>query len=310
LKRIVALVLLTVAVSLLLPLRPVSAAPYRVLVAGAEVPGAFPHMAGNQLMGAAGPVLDALGASHRFDPAGRTGTIVYGGTTLVFRLGSQLAFQDDRIVWVPVAPYMVGWQPALPLWWLATRLNAGVSFTAATGTLAIAPPFPRGNTPPPPVDHPFLNRAYVFPYPQGAQYLFGHDTWAAPRGFNGRLFAHEGNDIMAEKGTPIVAAAGGTIVRFGWNTLGGYRVTIQLDDYPDYLFYYAHLDRYAPGLALGRRVRTGQLLGYTGSTGSGPERTEGLFPPHLHFGIYGPGLAAINPYYFLRHWERHKVGPL
>ncbi|MDF2671394.1 MAG: Peptidase [Paenibacillus sp.] len=117
--------------------------------------------------------------------------------------------------------------------------------------------------------------------------------------------SHEGVDIAAAKGTPIYSASAGTIIRLGWNTYGGYRVTIQAND--STALYYAHMSGYASGLKLGGTVGAGQLLGYVGSTGYGPEGTEGQFEPHLHFGMYKTDASsweAIDPFPYLQAWEQ------
>jgi len=125
-------------------------------------------------------------------------------------------------------------------------------------------------------------------------------TWS-PDGTQAR--AHEGVDIFAPKGTPVYSALSGTIVRAGWNEYGGWRVTIRIDN--DTEFYYAHLSKYASGIKTGMTVAKGQLIGYVGSTGYGPEGTEGHFLPHLHFGMYKrtPAYAAVDPYLHLKWWE-------
>ncbi|WP_261381745.1 LysM peptidoglycan-binding domain-containing protein [Paenibacillus cremeus] len=115
---------------------------------------------------------------------------------------------------------------------------------------------------------------------------------------------HEGVDIMAAKGTPIYSVLDGTIINFGWNEYGGWRVTVRVDD--STVFYYAHLSKYADGIGMGSKVKKGQLLGYVGNTGYGPEGTEGQFDPHLHFGIYKTDAAAwytIDPFSYLQWWE-------
>lgn len=116
--------------------------------------------------------------------------------------------------------------------------------------------------------------------------------------------AHEGVDVFAAKGTPIYSASDGKIVNIGWNQYGGWRLTVQVDS--GTAFYYAHMSRYADGMAKGGTVKKGQLIGYVGSTGYGPEGTEGQFVPHLHFGIYKTNVSpwkAIDPYVNLTWWE-------
>jgi len=110
------------------------------------------------------------------------------------------------------------------------------------------------------------------------------DTWHAPRG-TGRL--HEGQDIFAPKGTPILSATNGYVYNIGENNLGGQ--TVSVIGAGGRVYYYAHLDAYAPGLAVGDRVNTRTVLGYVGTTGN----AQGT-PPHLHFGIY-TSTGAINP---------------
>jgi len=110
------------------------------------------------------------------------------------------------------------------------------------------------------------------------------DTWHAPRGTD-RL--HEGQDIFAPKGTPILSATKGFVYNIGENNLGGQ--TVSVIGAGGRIYYYAHLDAYAPGLAIGDPVNTRTVLGYVGTTGN----AQGT-PPHLHFGIYTSS-GAINP---------------
>ncbi len=116
------------------------------------------------------------------------------------------------------------------------------------------------------------------------------DSWGAPRS-GGRT--HKGTDLMAARGTPLVAAANGT-VRLGYNSLGGNIVWV----YADYGigFFYAHLDTFAEGLQTGDRVTIGQQIGTVGDTGN---PAPGAY--HLHFGIaVGGGASNVNPYPSLR----------
>ena len=110
------------------------------------------------------------------------------------------------------------------------------------------------------------------------------DTWGAPRGV-GRH--HEGQDIFAAKGTPILSATNGFIYKIGENNLGGQ--TVSVIGSGGRIYYYAHLDSYAKGIAVGDRVSKRTVLGYVGTTGN----AQGT-PPHLHFGIY-TWTGAINP---------------
>lgn len=110
------------------------------------------------------------------------------------------------------------------------------------------------------------------------------NTWHAARGTD-RL--HEGQDIFAAQGTPVRSATEGYIAIIGENTLGGR--TVSVIGAGGRVYYYAHLEAYAPHLAEGDYVTTKTLLGYVGTTGNAAGT-----PPHLHFGVYAPG-GAINP---------------
>lgn len=110
------------------------------------------------------------------------------------------------------------------------------------------------------------------------------NTWHAPRGGN-RL--HEGQDIFAPRGTPTYSATRGYIYNIGQNGLGGQ--TVSVIGAGGRVYYYAHFDSYAPGIAEGDYVTPQTVLGYVGTTGN----AQGT-PPHLHFGVYAL-TGAINP---------------
>ncbi len=102
------------------------------------------------------------------------------------------------------------------------------------------------------------------------------DSWAQPRS-GGRL--HAAIDILAPRGTPVVAAVDGTIKKL-YVSNGGGTTIYQFDREERRVYYYAHLDAYANGLAEGLFVRQGTVIGYVGTTGNAPPGT-----PHLHFSI-------------------------
>ncbi len=110
------------------------------------------------------------------------------------------------------------------------------------------------------------------------------NTWRAPRGADRK---HEGQDIFAPRGTPVLSAADGYVVKIGENRLGGQ--TVSVVGAGGRIYYYAHLDSYAERLREGDRVSRQTVLGYVGTTGN----AQGT-PPHLHFGVYSPS-GAINP---------------
>jgi murein DD-endopeptidase MepM/ murein hydrolase activator NlpD len=90
---------------------------------------------------------------------------------------------------------------------------------------------------------------------------------------------HEALDIQAPRGTPVVAAAAGRVLKLFTSKAGGLTV-YTVDPSGRWVFYYAHLDRYADGLREGAAVTRGQTLGTVGSTGNASPAT-----PHLHFAI-------------------------
>jgi murein DD-endopeptidase MepM/ murein hydrolase activator NlpD len=111
------------------------------------------------------------------------------------------------------------------------------------------------------------------------------DTFGDPRP-NSR--DHEGIDIFASKGTPVYSAAAGYVVRVGRDGLGGnYVLTIGKGGRR---YYYAHLDRFAEDIKVGKEISTDTILGYVGNTGN-----ASTTPPHLHFGMYAR--EPINPYH-------------
>ena len=90
---------------------------------------------------------------------------------------------------------------------------------------------------------------------------------------------HNAADILAPRGTPVLSADDGVIRRLSTNSLGG--ITIYATDPEErFVYYYAHLDGYAPELRVDQRVRRGDILGYVGTTGNAPANS-----PHLHFQI-------------------------
>jgi murein DD-endopeptidase MepM/ murein hydrolase activator NlpD len=99
---------------------------------------------------------------------------------------------------------------------------------------------------------------------------------------------HEAIDILAPRGTPVVAVEDGTIAKLFFSKAGGNTI-YEFDPSQQFCYYYAHLDAYAAGLKDGDRVSRGQTIGYVGTTGNAPKNT-----PHLHF--------AINRLTAERHW--------
>lgn len=118
------------------------------------------------------------------------------------------------------------------------------------------------------------------------------DTFSARRGDR----AHAAIDIMAPRGTRVISADSGTVRRISSNNLGG-RTVYVVDIAKEYVHYYAHLDRYLPGLAEGQVVGPGDILGYVGATGNANPNE-----PHLHFQLMRYSRGA-------RWWEGEPVNP-
>ena len=112
-------------------------------------------------------------------------------------------------------------------------------------------------------------------------------VWGDPR--DGGRRRHEGIDIFAARGTPLLAASDGRVTRVREGGLGGKQVWLEVPDVGR--LYYAHLDEQL--VSTGDRVRAGEVVGTVGNTGNA--RTT---PPHLHFGIYGHA-GAVDPLPFV-----------
>lgn len=129
---------------------------------------------------------------------------------------------------------------------------------------------------------------YLFPV-SGAGNKNMQSLWGAGRDAGKR--SHEGIDIFASRGTPVVAVIDGHITSAGEKGLGGKQVWLR-DPKRSQSLYYAHLDSIEP--ISGRSVKRGDTLGYVGNSGNA--RTTS---PHLHFGIYKNYQGAIDPLYHI-----------
>ncbi|MBH1999645.1 MAG: M23 family metallopeptidase [Sphingomonadaceae bacterium] len=121
------------------------------------------------------------------------------------------------------------------------------------------------------------------------------DTYTQARAGGAR--PHDAIDIMAARGRAVLAAGDGRIEKLFWSADGGRTIYERAAD-GRHIFYYAHLDSYAPGLREGQVVRRGQPIATVGSTGNADPAA-----PHLHFAVHeaGPndpwhGGRPINPY--------------
>ena len=118
------------------------------------------------------------------------------------------------------------------------------------------------------------------------------------------IVSHEGDDVFAAFGSPVVAVADGTISRVGTLPISGNRlwVTTKAGD----AFFYAHLSAFSPAAVDGAKVTAGTVLGFVGNTGDA-EPT----PPHLHFEIHpgGEEEPAVDPYRILTAWQGREDVP-
>ena len=136
------------------------------------------------------------------------------------------------------------------------------------------------------------------------------NSWMGERNYGGKR-GHEGCDLIANKNErglyPILSMTDGVVEKKGWLEKGGYRIGIKAPG--GAYFYYAHLDSYA-NIEIGDEVKAGDVLGFMGDSGYGPEGTVGQFAVHLHLGIYiypNNIETSVNPYWVLRYIEKSKV---
>lgn len=142
---------------------------------------------------------------------------------------------------------------------------------------------------------------FVFPVAPPFSFV---DTFGAPR-MTGTKYehSHEGVDIFAARGTPLLATTRGVIARKGVAVLGGNKLWLVGADGTQY--YYAHLTQFAPGIEDGSIVEAGQVIGSVGNTGNAITT-----PPHLHFEIHPGGGDAINPFPILDAVRRSDLSQL
>lgn len=168
--------------------------------------------------------------------------------------------------------------------------DAGAAAASSTTSVTTSPPVTTGNTPtttapePEPVpdtpDEPIVepppSGGMICPVP-GSSFI---DSWGAPRP---QGWAHQGVDMMASSGTPIVAPVSGMVTHRG-NSVGG--LAFHIDGSDGRYYYGAHLSSYGQS----GQVAAGTVIGYVGNTGDAAATA-----PHLHLEIHIGG-AAVNPY--------------
>ena len=132
-----------------------------------------------------------------------------------------------------------------------------------------------------------------FVFPVGGPHSYS-DTFGAPRMF-GTQYAHlhEGTDIFAASGTPLLACERGVLVKIGSDVLGGTK--LWLKGASGTYYYYAHLSAFAEGVVENKPVQAGEVVGFVGNTGNALTT-----PAHLHFEVHPQGGPAVNPYPLLK----------
>lgn len=163
-----------------------------------------------------------------------------------------------------------------------------------------------------------LSDMVYFPVPESSYDPLGYqvsfaDSYGSARNFGGDR-VHEGCDIMASSDKPghypVVSISDGVVEKIGWLKLGGYRIGIRSPG--GVYFYYAHLNDYIREFSVGDRVKAGEVIGFMGDSGYGEEEgTVGMFPVHLHLGIYlnneNGEEESKNPFPFLKELEQNKL---
>lgn len=195
----------------------------------------------------------------------------------------------------------VGLPPGSPVGLPAAGSRGASPADASPAHAAPADVAPPDVAPPPPAYYrPVVVDGMTFPVARSnwLSVIELTDSWHAPRmrlvGGRWRLVGfHEGVDIGAEEGTPVLAMTPGRVEAVGWTFYSGTRVGVRGSD--GRYYFYAHLSEVAPGVSVGATVRPGMLLGLVGNTGYGPPGHEDEFPPHLHLGIR-EGDRWVNPY--------------
>ena len=150
----------------------------------------------------------------------------------------------------------------------------------------------------PKVQQRLTGQRYAFPVYGEADVA---DDFGAARAATGK---HQGNDVFAPFGAPVLAVADGTVHRVGTLPISGNR--LWLHTAAGDAFFYAHLSAFSPDAENGRKVKAGTVLGFTGNTGDA-EPT----PPHVHFEIHpgGEEKDAIDPHAILLAWQEHRDVP-
>lgn len=196
------------------------------------------------------------------------------------------------LAWLVIGGLLMGW-----LWTnrpdedRPIRTNADRAITDGGQDVVSAEP---DYLPPPRVLPPAPGASLIVPV-AGVKPETLVDTYSEARAGGAR--SHDAIDIMARAGTPVIAAASGSVEKLFESDDGGRTIYIRSGD-GNWIYYYAHLQDYAPGLSEGQAVRAGDQLGRVGSTGNADAAA-----PHLHFAVMRMSRGedwhegdAVNPY--------------
>ncbi|AWH50411.1 endopeptidase [Stenotrophomonas sp. SAU14A_NAIMI4_5] len=188
-------------------------------------------------------------------------------------------------------------------WWLRRDAGEPVAVTLSATQPAAVAAKPSAAThvdaapPTPPASAADAPAGLLLPV-QGIQASQLRDTFTDARS-EGRV--HDAIDIMADAGTPVLAVADGAVEKLFDSERGGLTI-YQFEPSGRWCYYYAHLQRYADGLAEKQLIKRGEVIGYVGSTGNASADA-----PHLHFEVHvlGPEKQwwkgeSINPYPLLQ----------
>jgi len=148
----------------------------------------------------------------------------------------------------------------------------------------------------PKVRERLTGQRYAFPV-YGAKARVADDFGAARQ-----VGAHQGNDVFAPFGAPVLAVADGVVEKVGTLPISGNRLWLRTAAGDE--FFYAHLSAFSPDAVNGHRVKAGTVLGFTGNTGDA-EPT----PPHVHFEIHPGGKDAVDPHAILLAWQENRDVP-
>jgi hypothetical protein len=251
----------------------------------------------------------AKGVKYR----GSVGDLVIGGKeigsvqstkTYAFDAGKVVVNKDGAGLTVTLTDDLNGFPAGTKVVVAEVSATAGAAAPEPTATAtATATPEPTSTATPEPTATPrprdttpswkkrLMSRRFMFP-------VAGKTTIGGPFGsFRADTGFHQGNDLFADFGTPVVAVADGTIKNVGSLPISGNRLWVYADGGDQ--FFYAHLASFAPAAVDDRHVEAGTVLGYIGNTGDA-EPT----PPHLHFEIHPNGGKAVDPNPFLVAWQK------